>query len=310
MISKTVPQIILSYIAIYVLIPFLLNKKRKVLFVISSLVLIYFAYTFHTALRCYYLVPKYPEIFSVRPPLIFIERITNVYAFLGNITGLIFPTIILMVLNYYRHQKEILSLKERQKSSELEALKNQLNPHFLFNTLNNLYALSLKKSDKSPEVIERLSDILDYILYKCKDKYVNIEGEIDLLENYIALEKLRYGKRLNIVFNHSVEDNIKIAPLLLLTLTENAFKHGVEEEINVASIKIQLKATKKEIYFNIENTIPVVVSTTNDIVDNRESIGLKNIEKQLQLLYKSNNYVLHISDKNNVFGVILKLISK
>ena len=95
MLSKLIVQIVLSYIIIYILVPFFLNKKRKVLFAISSLIVIYLFYVLHTAIRCYYLVPKYPEIYSVRPPLIFIDRITNVYAFLSNITGLIFPTILL-----------------------------------------------------------------------------------------------------------------------------------------------------------------------------------------------------------------------
>jgi len=306
MLSKTVAQIILSYSIIYALVPFLLNKKHKVLFITGSLVLVYIAYVLHTAIRCYYLLPKYPEIFSLRPPLIFKDRITNVYAFLGNITGLILPAIILMVLNYYRHQKEILSLKEQKKTTELNLLKHQLNPHFLFNTLNNLYALALKKSDKTPEVIEKLSDILDYMLYHCKDNFVEIANEIELIENYIALEKIRYGKRLDVEFNHQIEDGVKIAPLLLLTFVENAFKHGVSQEINVASIKISLNANKEEIFFNIQNTTPTIVNINDE--SKRDSIGLKNIEKQLEILYPPNNYILNISSEGGLFNVILKLI--
>lgn len=302
-------QILLTYVVIKVLIPRLLSKKIKIQFIAVFIFLIYCAYILYTAIRCYYLLPRYPEVFSYRPLLIFQERISNGFAFLNNIPSLIFPTIIFMVINYYRQQKEVISLKEQKKSSELEALKNQLNPHFLFNTLNNLYALSIKKSDKSPEVIERLSDILDYILYKCNDKYVSINGEVELLENYISLEKLRYGKRLHITFEHAIETDVKIAPLLLLTLTENAFKHGVEEEINVANIKIKLTAKAEEIYFNIENTIPSIVSI-NNLNDVRESIGLKNIEKQLNLLYLPKNYILHFNKNNNIFGVTLKLKSK
>lgn len=302
-------QILLTYIVVSFLIPKLMSRKNSLQIVVVFLALIYITYLLHTAIRCYYLVPKYPEVFSYRPPLIFHERITNGFAFLNNIPSLIFPTIIIIIINYYRQQKEVMSLKEQKKSSELEALKNQLNPHFLFNTLNNLYALSIKKSDKSPEVIERLSDILDYILYKCRDKYVNIHGEVALLENYISLEKLRYGKRLDITFNHTVENDVKIAPLLLLTLTENAFKHGVEEEINKANIHIALKATTEEIYFTIENTIPSTICEENFIKE-RESIGLKNIEKQLDLLYAPNDYILHFNKKDNVFGVVLKLKSK
>lgn len=309
MFSLILVQILFTYIIVAFLVPKLLSKKRKTEFVVVFIILIYITYIAYTAIRCYYLVPKYPEVFAYRPPLIFKERIINGFAFLNNIPSLVFPTIIVIVINYYQQQNEVISLKEQKKSSELTALKNQLNPHFLFNTLNNLYTLSIKKSDKSPEVIERLSDILDYMLYKCKDKFVSIKGEVDLLENYISLEKLRYGKRLDIMFNHTIDKDVKIAPLLLLTLTENAFKHGVEEEINTASIKIKLTATEEEIYFNIENTIPLNIS--NDILDKeREAIGLKNIEKQLNLLYLPNDYVLLFNKKDKMFGVVLKLKSK
>ncbi|WP_219009873.1 sensor histidine kinase [Aquimarina litoralis] len=302
-------QILLTYFVVRFIIPNLLSGKKKLKHINAFVFLIYAAYVMYTAFRCYYLLPKYPEVFRFRPPLIFQERTTNVFAFLNNIPSLIFPTVIVIIINYYRQQKEILSLQEQKKSSELEALKNQLNPHFLFNTLNNLYALSLKKSDKSPEVIERLSNILDYILYQCKDKYVHIKGEVMLLENYISLEKLRYGNRLDIIFSHTIEENVKIAPLLLLTFTENAFKHGVEEEIHTANIKIELKTTEKEIYFTIENTIPKHLSIDDTKIE-REPIGLKNIEKQLNLLYEPNNYMLDFNQKNNVFGVLLKLKSK
>ncbi|WP_299118272.1 sensor histidine kinase [uncultured Tenacibaculum sp.] len=309
MFSLILVQILLTYAVVTFLVQNLLSKKRKIQFIVLFTALIYAVYVVYTAIRCYYLVPKYPEVFSYRPPLLFQERITNGFAFLNNIPSLVFPTIIVIVINYYRQQKEVISLKEQKKSSELTALKNQLNPHFLFNTLNNLYALSIKKSDKSPEVIERLSDILDYILYKCKDKFVSIKGEIDLLENYISLEKLRYGKRLDIMFNYTVDKDVKIAPLLLLTLTENAFKHGVEEEINIASIKMKLTATEEEIYFNIENTIPLNIS--NDSLEKeREAIGLKNIEMQLNLLYLPSEYILLFNKKDKEFRVILKLKSK
>jgi len=299
-------QVLYTYSVIWFIIPKLLLRKNKIQNIALFVSLAYIIYILYTAIRCYYLLPKYPEVFKYRPPLVFKERITNIFAFLNSIPALIFPTVIIIIINYYRQQKVILSLKEQKKSSELEALKNQLNPHFLFNTLNNLYALSLKKSHKSPEVIERLSDILDHILYKCNEDFVSINGEISLLENYISLEKLRYGKRLNIEFNYKVEEDVKIAPLLLLTLTENAFKHGVEEEVNIAIIKIQLNVTVKEIYFNIENTI-ALKNTTNA---KRESIGLKNIKKQLNLLYTSNNYNLHFNEIDNIFGVQLKLKSK
>ena len=123
---------------------------------------------------------------------------------------------------------------------ELKVLKNQLNPHFLFNTLNNLYALTLKKDDKAPEVIAKLSEILDFVLYRCNDDFVCMEKEIKLLENYISLEKLRYSEnRLAISFTKDIQENSKISPLILLTFVENAFKHGVINETEKAMIRYE-----------------------------------------------------------------------
>ncbi|WMN07805.1 histidine kinase [Marivirga arenosa] len=307
MFSKTSVQIILSYLFIYLLIPLFIDKKRRVVFTILSLLAIYNAYVMHTAIRCFYLLPKYPEVYRYRPPLEFVERITNVYAFIGSITELIFPAIILIVIDYYRKQKELISLKEQKRSTELRLLKHQLNPHFLFNTLNNLYSLSLKKSERTPEVIEKLSDILDYILYKCDANYVSIANEVKLIDNYISLEKVRYGKRLNIKFDYEVKEEFKIAPLLLLTLVENAFKHGVKQEIKIASIDIQLRIKGEEIIFMIENTKPDI--KTKESKKQRPSIGLRNIEKQLQLLYPQNQYKLKIEESTKSYKVNLNLFA-
>lgn len=307
MLSKLLTHVILSYTLIYVLIPFLFNKNSKTIFAFSSLILIYIIYVLYTAIRCYYLVPKYPEIFGVRPPLIFIERITNINAFLGNITGLIFPTILLMMYDYFKHQKEVSILKEQKKTTELNLLKNQLNPHFLFNTLNNLYTLALKKSDDTPEVIAKLSEILDYMLYQCKDNFVPLVNEVKLIDNYIALEKIRYGKRLELTFNHTVEDDVRIAPLLLLTFIENAFKHGISQEIEVGTIQIVLQANKNEIYFEIENSKPLLKKSHS--IKQYDSIGLENIRKQLEILYDKNNYTLNTKEDNHTYLVSLKLIN-
>lgn len=306
MLSKTVVQIILSYSFIHVLVPRLLNKKRPLLFALSSLLLLYSMYVLYTAIRCYYLVSKYPEIFSTRPPLDFVDRITNIFAFLGSMAALMFPTILLMVYDYFKHKEEVLVLREQKKTTELNLLKNQLNPHFLFNTLNNLYALALKKSDDTPEAIAKLSEILDYMLYQCKDNFVPLVNEVNLLHNYIALEKIRYGKRLHLSFEQSIEEAVTIAPLLLLTFLENAFKHGISQELTVGTIAITLRATKREINFNITNSKPNQEAMANR--KKRTSIGINNIRKQLEILYPAENYYLNINEEDTHYSVTLKLI--
>jgi len=183
-------------------------------------------------------------------------------------------------------------------------LKNQLNPHFLFNTLNNLYALALKKSDKTPEVIAKLSEILDYILYQCKDNYVSIYKEVELLENYIALEKVRYGGRVEVIFENQIHRNIYIAPLILLTFVENAFKHGVSQELNKALIELSIETTDTEIVFKLKNSKPK--TTIENSTSDKKSIGMQNTEKQLDLLYP-NAYQLDINDRILEYSLELKL---
>ncbi|WMN11194.1 histidine kinase [Marivirga salinae] len=304
MFSKTIIQLMLAYLLIYLHTSLFVVKKRRLTFVLFSLLTIYIAYVFYTAIRCYYLVPKYPEIYQYRPPLEFIERITNGYAFIGNITELIFPAIILIVIDYYRKQQELISLKEQKKTTELHLLKHQLNPHFLFNTLNNLYSLSIQKSDRTPEAIAKLSDILDYMLYKCNDNFVSLKGEIALISNYIELEKIRYGKRLDLSFDHSQKDEVKVAPLLLLTFVENAFKHGVTQELNVAKINILVEGNKDNILFKIENSKPVLKSVEENRL--QDAIGLQNIRRQLELLYPKQ-YHLEVVNKQKSFLITLKI---
>lgn len=303
---KLILQIILAYTIIKVGIPYLLNANRKLAFFSSCLTLIYIVFITYSIYKAYVLIPNYPKEFSYRPPFILADRFTNFPAYIGSIPGFLFPTIILVSFNYYQKQKETAILLEQKRTSELNALKNQLNPHFLFNTLNNLYALALKKSDKTPEVIAKLSEILDYILYQCDSNYVLLKNEVALLQNYIDLEEIRYGNRVKVSFNTDITNDAKIAPLLLLTFLENAFKHGVSQEINTASIEINIKANLQIIEFRIENTKPAISEKNNE--ENREAIGLKNIKKQLDLLYP-NSYKLDVNNKGNLYAVNLKINS-
>ena len=170
-----------------------------------------------------------------------------------------------------------------------------------------MYALALKKSDQTPEVIAKLSEILDYILYRCNENFVYLANEVTLLKNYIDLEKVRYGKRVIVEFDHEIQGDVKIAPLLLLTFLENAFKHGVSQEINVAKIKIELSEDDNGILFQIENTTSL--HKANSHHKDRAAIGLQNINKQLDLLYP-NNHTLAIDEQKEKYKVTLKLNAK
>jgi len=127
-------------------------------------------------------------------------------------------------------KQKTLQIDKEKIETELNLLKAQLNPHFLFNTLNNIYVLALENSSKTAYSIEKLSEILDYILYRCTDKYSSLKAEVKMLENYIELEKLRYDDRLRVTLKKQIEKDIAIAPLILLSFVENAFKHGAGED--------------------------------------------------------------------------------
>ena len=301
---KVMLQFLLSLIILYFLVPKLLHKKKNTLFVFATLFFIYVIQTLYSIVRVYYFQTKYPEVYQLRPPYILWDRMTSFVAFLSNISWVAFPSIILIAIQHYRDQKDLIELKEQKKATELNLLKSQLNPHFLFNTLNNLYALALKKSDKTPEVIAKLSEILDYILYQCKDNYVPINKEIELLENYIALEKVRYGKRVEVLFEKNINTNVHIAPLILLTFVENAFKHGVSQELHKGLIELEITTTQKEIVFKLKNSKPKIV--TENISNNEKSIGMQNTEKQLNLLYP-NAYILEVENAATNYSLKLKL---
>ncbi len=304
--TKLLPQMLVAYGMIHILVPYVLNRFGKILFGISVFAILYLSFVLYTFLRYYGFELIFPEFYRVPREVDFWWRATDFHYFAKNVIWFLFPAVILMSVRYYKHQREALELREQKKTAELNALKNQLNPHFLFNTLNNLYALALKKSDQTPEVIAKLSEILDYILYRCNDEFVSLKDEVQLLNNYISLEKIRYGKRVNINFESNIESQLKIAPLLLLTFFENAFKHGVSQEIKEAKILANLSSNENNINFSIENTVS---SHKYESEGGRESIGLINVKKQLELIY-GDKYELEILEAKGIYKVSLRIFTK
>lgn len=303
---KILAQACAAYGLIYWIIPETLNKKRYLLFIVSALGWLYFVYAFLMILKFYYLEPKFPGFFDywMGHKMTVPERLTSVKLILRELSFITYPVIILGFISFNRKQQRLLKIEEEKKSMELKVLKNQLNPHFLFNTLNNLYTLTLKKDEKAPEVIAKLSEILDFVLYRCNEDYVSIEKEITLIENYIALEKLRYDEnRLAISFTKNIEVSNKISPLIVLTFIENAFKHGVINETERATIRLHLESKKQQIIFSIENTKP-----KNDFgrISDKSKIGLANVRKQLDLLYPKKHQ-LEIEETQTTYTVKLYL---
>ncbi len=203
---------------------------------------------------------------------------------------------VMFILRYKNEKQNTEQLQKEKTELELKALKSQLNPHFLFNTLNNIYSLSIVKSSYTSESISRLSDILDYILYKGQQRLVRISDELKIIDAYIELEKLRYDTRLRIIKSENIECPGSVPPLLYLSLVENAFKHGAEKTIGNIDIRISVITEIGHSVFRVEN------SSFQDDAGKRVGIGLKNVEKQLQSYYP-DQYSMKISNKNNWFTI-------
>ncbi|WPU95381.1 histidine kinase [Mucilaginibacter sabulilitoris] len=196
--------------------------------------------------------------------------------------------------------------KQAALEAELSALKAQVHPHFLFNTLNNLYALSLDNSPKSPQLILDLSGILRYMLYECNTSEVPLEKEILMIQQYIKLEKLRYEDRIDINFTVTGSPQNKIiAPLVILPFIENAFKHGTSEKTGLVWINIDMSITGNHFKLKVANNNPEK-QPDNGEATNRGHIGLKNVMKRLDLLYPATSK-LKIMNEDETFLIILDM---
>ena len=196
-------------------------------------------------------------------------------------------------------ENKFLQTQLQLKEQELKFLKMQIHPHFLFNTLNTVYGFALKKSDQTPGLILKMSNLLDYILYQVDKSSVLLQEELNHINDYISLEKTRFQESLQISFVvDSFEDNLKIAPMLFLPFVENAFKHGTQID-EVLSVKINLITEDEFLCFEIENS-------ANNNSNYGKGIGLENIKKRLEMLF-DKNYVLYIKHEENKFKVNLKI---
>jgi two-component system, LytTR family, sensor kinase len=224
------------------------------------------------------------------------------YHFSYSLGSLFFFGIIIHIYDYNKLKRTAQTLLIEKQQAELNYLKSQTNPHFLFNTLNNIYSLSRDKSDLAPESILRLSKILRYMLYEAGGAYIAIEQELKVISDYIALEKLRYDDSLRVNFNHDIEDMKQaLPPLLLIPLVENAFKHGVSETRNHPFVDIHLSVNKRQLAFLVKNSSEEFQE--KQIV--KENIGLSNLRRQLELLY--TDFSLTVQKDGAVFTATLKI---
>lgn len=220
----------------------------------------------------------------------------------------VFPKIMMLVgfklgWDSLSFKNEMEKLKDLATQNELQFLQSQINPHFLFNNLNNLYSYALEKSDKTPEIILQLSGLLRYMLYECKDDYISLRKDVDQLSNFIQLNELQIEDRGIVTFNHSNNlDNFKIAPLLLIVFVENAFKHSVSSLSDEIIINVDIKIDNNKLQFTCKNSY----SNNTNINNLANGIGLTNVKKRLDLIYK-DRYDLTTTMKDGMYVVLLNI---
>lgn len=214
---------------------------------------------------------------------------------------LVFTTGWRFLLDWYRERQRTQQLEQEKTGAELKYLRSQINPHFLFNTLNNIYGLAREGSDKVPELILKLSDLLHYSLYETQGERIKLAKELNLIELMVALEKDRYGDRVMVRLD-KIEDipDLEIAPLLLVPLVENAFKHGVRNELEKARVDIDAVVEGTVFKFFIRNSI----APAEDSADQASGLGLDNLQKRLKLIYPER-YDLTLEKKNGTFSARL-----
>ncbi len=228
------------------------------------------------------------------------------FLYLGNILVTLASTVLRVITDWWRYQREKQTLQTQTIQSELRFLKSQINPHFLFNTLNNLYALTLKKSDKAPDIVIKLSEIMRYMLYECNEKRVLLTKEIQYIHNYLDLERLRQSGAAEIEF--TTEGNISeqlVAPLLFVPFLENSFKHGLNNHMQGAGfVRLHLKVSGDDLEFKIENSKAEQLPRQEH--PRSGGIGLTNVRQRLKILY-SGKYELLVQDEPHRYAVTLLL---
>ncbi|MBU3012345.1 histidine kinase [Polaribacter vadi] len=215
---------------------------------------------------------------------------------------LYFIVVIITVFYWiFKQIKSIIKLKSEKEKTELMHLKSQVNPHFFFNMLNNLYGLVAKDAKKAQELILKLSDMMRYSIYEGDNETVLLSQEISYLENYIELHKMRYHKNIDVQFKVDVDNNeIEIMPLLFIILLENAFKHGVENLRDHAFLHINLIEKNKKVNFEIVNNFD------NSEENEEKGIGLHNLKRRLELVYPKK-HILSTSKKDNIYKAQLNI---
>ncbi len=288
-----------SYCISYFLIPRYLSSGKYTLFLVYLVSTVIVSLDLELIATMLFIV--FLEKFQVKT---FFQYPREVYSLLTGTYFVVFLSVAITLFEYWNREQRRKQAATREKvEAELKLLKSQIHPHFLFNTLNNIYSLALQKSEQAPDAVLKLSGLLDYLIYQGENERVSLRKETDLIRNYIELETLRYGDRLDLDFQVSGDpENIRIAPLLLIPLVENAFKHGISRSRQPQSLILKLEISRRNVDFYIENTKPPV----RDPKPATGGLGLENLRKRLEILYPGK-HTLEIEEEATRYATRLKL---
>ena len=291
---------LMTYWTLYFLLPNFLLKKRIASFILIFIVSLVFAGLLEQAILVSFFHPLFNPVNKNSTVYWNINTIVRIILII-NSTVIVAATIKVMKL-WYQNQQRLQLAEREQLVSEIKYLQTQMQPHFFFNTLNNLYGLILKRSDVAAEVVLKLADLMRYMVYEANKSAVSLEKEINHIQNYIELEKIRYPDGFDIFFTSKGDTRHQlIAPLLLFPFVENAFKHGLSESIESSWINLNINLERKHLQFRIENSLAERKPDAD-----MEGLGLQNIQRRLELLF-TGNYNLLIKQQERSYLVELNI---
>lgn len=296
-------KILAVYFVLYLLLPRYFIKKRVLAFTALFILTLLTAAVVH---KLYYFSVVSPILYPNSPDPLSFQALEVLKTILGIYPVVALAAFIKIGKHWYEKDKATKMLEKEKMEAELKFLKAQIHPHFLFNTLNSLYALTLKKSDQASEVVLKLSYLLDYMLYEGNAHQVSLKKELELIETYISLERIRYGEKLRVSYKVRGEVAGKsVSPLIILPFVENSFKHGVSQQLSNKWIEVDIEINDDRLLVKVENS-----KNSEDIADHlssyKEGIGLYNVKRRLELLY-GNNQELIISNDKDSFRILLSV---
>jgi sensor histidine kinase YesM len=290
---------LIGYLNYFIFLPRFLSEKKGLRFILEFIA----AFTLVILLRIHlerYFIDHYSHLEKYLYSPRFIVHVIS-----SNLFTVIFLGMIKFVVEWFEFESRKKNIENERLTAELNFLKAQINPHFLFNTLNNLYYLAYTKSSNTPEVIAKLSQMMRYMIYESNHAQVSLSKEIEYMENYISLERLRLNDQIPITFQLEGDPaQYRIAPFIFITFLENAFKHGVSNNNPNAWVKVSVRLVGKECIYEVENS---KMPTAKPEAEEKSGIGLNNVTRRLELSYPER-FELDVKDLPDRYVIKLNII--